>query len=118
MTNILRLLGSVLLAFLMAACGGGGGSAGTTSGDSGAGGGGSTPGTGTATATITSEDVCTWSLSSASQNFAIAGGLGSFNVTVNPGCSWTAVSNAPWITTASTGVGTAPAGEPVGAGVE
>jgi len=32
MTNILRLLGSVLLAMLMAACGGGGGSPGTTTG--------------------------------------------------------------------------------------
>jgi hypothetical protein len=50
MTNVLRLLGGVLLAVLMTACGGGGGSAGTTSSG---GGGGTTPGTGTATATIT-----------------------------------------------------------------
>ena len=41
---------------------------------------------------------CTYSISPASQSFGSSGGTGSVNVTSSAGCTWTAVSNASWIT--------------------
>ena len=41
---------------------------------------------------------CTYSLSPASQSFGSSGGSGSVNVTSPAGCSYTAASNASWIT--------------------
>jgi hypothetical protein len=40
---------------------------------------------------------CSFSLSSPSQNFAAAGGLGSVNLTAGAGCNWMASSDADWI---------------------
>jgi subtilisin len=51
---------------------------------------------------------CNYTISSSSQNFAAAGGNGSFNVTAAAGCAWTAQSNAGWLTTTSTGNGNGP----------
>jgi subtilisin len=48
---------------------------------------------------------CNFTISSSSQNFAAAGGNGSFNVTTAAGCAWTAQSSAAWLTTTSTGNG-------------
>jgi hypothetical protein len=48
---------------------------------------------------------CTYSLSSTSQNFASAGGSGSFTVTTAASCAWSAVSSVSWITTSSSGSG-------------
>jgi hypothetical protein len=41
---------------------------------------------------------CAFSLSTASANTSAAGGPGAVNVQTSSGCSWTATSNAPWIT--------------------
>jgi Zn-dependent metalloprotease len=41
---------------------------------------------------------CTYSISPSSASFAAAGGTGSVSVTAGAGCSWTAVSNASFIT--------------------
>lgn len=60
---------------------------------------------GPAIGTIADNEVCTFSILPTSQSFAIAGGSGSFGVTVTSGCVWTATSPDPWITTTSTGNG-------------
>ncbi len=49
------------------------------------------------TLTVT-QTACAFNLSSASQNVAADGGNLSTGVTATSGCSWTAVSNAAWIT--------------------
>jgi len=49
---------------------------------------------------------CTFSLGQTSQSFGAAGGSSSFTVTAGTGCAWSAISNATWITTNSTGSGT------------
>jgi len=41
---------------------------------------------------------CTYVVSPTSQNFAYTGGNGGVSVSTQSGCSWTAVSNASWIT--------------------
>jgi len=41
---------------------------------------------------------CTYSISSTSQTFLDAGGNGNITVTTPSGCTWTAISNASWIT--------------------
>src|SRR5262249_8782506 len=41
---------------------------------------------------------CTYSLLPVSQNFPAVGANGSTNVTTQTGCTWSAVSNAPWVT--------------------
>jgi hypothetical protein len=51
--------------------------------------------------TINQENGCTYSLSSPSVNFFSSGGNGSFNITSEAGCLWTATSNASWITITS-----------------
>ncbi|MEK7406425.1 MAG: BACON domain-containing carbohydrate-binding protein [Acidobacteriota bacterium] len=52
---------------------------------------------------------CSFDVSPRSANYSAAGGTGSFNMTTQPSCSWTAVSSAPWltITSAASGAGTA-----------
>jgi hypothetical protein len=41
---------------------------------------------------------CTYSISPARETFPVAGGTATVAVTAGPGCNWTAVSNASWIT--------------------
>jgi len=48
---------------------------------------------------------CSYVLSPTSQSFPTAGGNGSFTVTTAAGCAWSAVSNASWLTTTSSGTG-------------
>ncbi|MBK8148621.1 MAG: SBBP repeat-containing protein [Acidobacteria bacterium] len=48
---------------------------------------------------------CSYSLSPTNATIAAAGTTGSFGVETGNGCAWTAVSNAGWITTSSTGSG-------------
>ncbi len=55
------------------------------------------------TFTVTQTGSCVYTLSAAGTGFSATGGSGSFNVTTNPGCAWTAVSNASWITIVSGG---------------
>jgi C1A family cysteine protease len=50
---------------------------------------------------ITQESNCTYAISPTSQSFSSSGGSGSVSVTAPSGCSWTAVSNASWITITS-----------------
>jgi hypothetical protein len=45
--------------------------------------------------------ICSYPLSPTPQNFPATGGNGSFTVGAGPGCNWTAVSNATWITNVS-----------------
>lgn len=47
---------------------------------------------------VTTSTSCTYSLSPSSQGFQSLGGTATFNVLTSSGCSWTAVSNASWIT--------------------
>ncbi len=49
---------------------------------------------------------CSYSIDPTSYPFSACGGIGSVHVTADPGCSWTATSNAPWITIISGGSGT------------
>ncbi|HEY6804209.1 MAG TPA: M12 family metallo-peptidase [Pyrinomonadaceae bacterium] len=48
---------------------------------------------------------CTYALSPSTQSFGSSGGNGSFTVTTAQSCSWSALSNASWITTTSSGTG-------------
>jgi hypothetical protein len=59
---------------------------------------------------------CPTSVSPASQSFNPSFGTGSFSVTADAGCNWTAVSNAAWITiTAGSGAGNGTVSYSVGA---
>ena len=49
---------------------------------------------------------CSYSVSSTTQTFSASGGTGNVSVTTQSGCSWTAVSNASWITITSGSSGT------------
>jgi hypothetical protein len=49
---------------------------------------------------------CTFTVSPLSASYQRAGGGGTVNVTTAPGCSWTAVSNVPWITVTVGSAGT------------
>jgi len=49
---------------------------------------------------------CNYSIASTNQSFASSGGTGTVNVTTSAGCSWTAMSNAPWINITSGASGT------------
>jgi hypothetical protein len=53
------------------------------------------------TFTVQQGNGCSYSLSSSGQNVPAAGGTGSVNVSSNGGCSWTATSNANWLTITS-----------------
>jgi Calx-beta domain/Subtilase family/Bacterial pre-peptidase C-terminal domain/Viral BACON domain len=48
---------------------------------------------------------CSFSLNPTSQIFISSASTGSFAVSASSGCSWTAISNASWLTTSSSGVG-------------
>ena len=50
--------------------------------------------------------VCTYAINPTNANVDAGGGTGSVNVTTQSGCSWTAVSNAPWIHVTSGDSGT------------
>ena len=50
------------------------------------------------TFTVNQEGGCVYTLSAMNANFPDTGGTGSVNVTAGTGCTWTAVSNVPWIT--------------------
>jgi uncharacterized protein (TIGR03437 family) len=69
-------------------------------------------GSGVATQTVavsfTVTPNCGYSISPTSQVFSSTGGRGTIGVVANGGCTWTAVSNAPWltITSGSSGSGT------------
>jgi C1A family cysteine protease len=52
------------------------------------------------------EETCTYSISPTKQSFPAKGGSGTINVTTDTNCSWTAVSNASWITINSGSSGT------------
>jgi len=52
----------------------------------------------TFTVTQAGTATCSYTLSSASQNFSTTGGSGTVNVTASAGCSWTAASNVSWLT--------------------
>ena len=53
------------------------------------------------TFTVSQANGCTYTLSSMSASFTNLGGTGSVMVTTAAGCTWTAVSNVPWITVTS-----------------
>ena len=53
------------------------------------------------TFTVNQANGCTYTLSSMSASFTNLGGTGSVMVTTAAGCTWTAVSNVPWITVTS-----------------
>jgi hypothetical protein len=49
---------------------------------------------------------CSYAIQPAGQTMAAAGGSGTFAVTASASCSWTAVSNTPWITITAGAAGT------------
>lgn len=49
---------------------------------------------------------CAYSISPMNQSFGASAGTGSVNVTAGPGCTWSSVSNATWITITTGGGGT------------
>ncbi len=51
------------------------------------------------------QTACSYTLTPTSATVAVAGGSGSFTMTTGSACSWTAVSNAGWITVTSGGSG-------------
>ncbi len=59
----------------------------------------------TFTVTQAGKPVCVYYLSSSGQLFSASGGAGSVAVTAQTGCSWTASSNADWITITAGGSG-------------
>lgn len=61
--------------------------------------------TGSYSISLVNETVCTFSISPTSRSFSSPGGNGSFSVSSASGCAWSAVSNAGWITTSSSGTG-------------
>jgi all-beta uncharacterized protein/BACON domain-containing protein len=57
------------------------------------------------TFTVTQGPLCTITLSPESTTISASGGSRTFNVQASGGCSWTATSNAPWITIGQGGSG-------------
>jgi hypothetical protein len=58
------------------------------------------------TLSITAPPVCPGSIFPGSQSYSAAAGMGSFSVTADAGCNWTATSNAAWVhITAGSGTG-------------
>jgi len=53
------------------------------------------------TFTVTQAAGCSYTISPSSKSFSDKGGDGTSSVTAPSSCSWTAVSNAPWITVKS-----------------
>ena len=60
------------------------------------------------TFTVTQSAPCSYSVSTTSATFASDPGTGNNSVTAAAGCSWSAVSNAPWITVTSGASGSGP----------
>ena len=62
------------------------------------------------TFTVSQASGCSYALAPASHDVGDGGGTGSFAVNASPGCAWTGISRAPWITItgapSGTGVGT------------
>ena len=58
--------------------------------------------------TVTQTAGCSFNLSSSSASIAAGGGTGTVQVATAAGCSWTAASNAPWITITAGGSGSGP----------
>lgn len=54
---------------------------------------------------VTKIAACSFGLAPGSASFGSAGGSGNITVTAVPGCSWTAVSDAPWLTVTSGAAG-------------
>jgi hypothetical protein len=44
---------------------------------------------------------CTYAIAPTNQNVPVLGGTGTVTVTTGSGCTWTAASNAPWLTITS-----------------
>jgi hypothetical protein len=58
------------------------------------------------TFTVTQSGNCSYSIAPTQQSHTAAGSAGTINVTADPGCNWSAVSGAAWITiTAGNGTG-------------
>lgn len=55
------------------------------------------------TLNISAPPPCPGSIFPGSQSFSAAAGMGSFSVIADPGCNWTATSNAPWLHVTSGG---------------
>lgn len=49
---------------------------------------------------------CSYAISQAGQSFTTNGGTGTVNISTQPGCAWTAMSNNNWLTISSGGSGT------------
>jgi hypothetical protein len=58
------------------------------------------------TVTVNQDTGCTFAIAPSSQDMPQAGGSGAVTVTANPGCAWTASSNAPWLTVTAGAAGT------------
>jgi hypothetical protein len=58
------------------------------------------------TVTVNQDSGCTFAIAPSSQDMPQAGGSGAVTVTANPGCTWTASSNAPWLTVTAGAAGT------------
>ncbi len=61
--------------------------------------------TGAYSISLVNETACTFSISPTSRSFSSPGGNSSFSVSTASGCAWSAMSNASWITTTSSGSG-------------
>jgi hypothetical protein len=66
---------------------------------------GATGSTGSYSISLLNPTSCSYSISPSAQSIAAAGGAGSFGISTSSGCAWTALSNATWITTNSSGSG-------------
>ena len=66
---------------------------------------GMTGSTGPYTISLSNPTTCSYSINPTSQSAGAAGGSSSFSITAPAGCNWTALSNASWITTSSSGSG-------------
>lgn len=66
---------------------------------------GTTGSTGAYTIGLLTATSCSYSISPATQSVSAAGSSNSFSISAPAGCAWTALSNASWITTSSSGSG-------------
>jgi hypothetical protein len=66
---------------------------------------GTTGSTGPYTIALLTPTSCSYSIDPIAQSAAAGGGANSFNISTSSTCSWSAVSNASWITTSSSGSG-------------
>lgn len=65
--------------------------------------------------TVNQDTGCTFAIAPSSQDIGKAGGSGTVAVTTNAGCTWTASSNAPWITVTAGASGSGPGSVQFGA---